>query len=183
MIDSFPLDARNPMGLQLDDHIYQMWLDQTFRPYVEDWENRDEVPEYDLEGISSVPISLIVSSEDQVCLAEYADVLSRRLSTLEGYTIVDGADHELVYDGTSDDLFWLLAGELDLDAPAVHQTIQIKKHATDEDTDGHDSDSDDEDHEGGMDIFHDVFGWDDGASNLATVAVPVLLATLTLGLY
>ena len=41
---NFPEDQQIPLGLKLDEHIYQLFLDQTFRPYVSDWENRDQVP-------------------------------------------------------------------------------------------------------------------------------------------
>ena len=62
---------------------------------MDDWSNpgNTEGTLYDLEGISSVPVSMFVAGADVGCEATVAQTESERISTLQNFYLIDGADH------------------------------------------------------------------------------------------
>ena len=103
-----------PMGLKLEDHMNQIATIKRFQPYVSDWtaDTQQEGALYDLEGIDSVPISLIVGENDQICPASTATDLAARLSTLQNHITLLGADHETFDSSNQPDYFNLLLEEI-----------------------------------------------------------------------
>ena len=68
---------------------------QRFQPFVEDWKYPDvwSAPEYDLTSIKTLPISLIVGQNDEVCTVERAVMLASELETMQGLIMMEGWDH------------------------------------------------------------------------------------------
>ena len=66
-----------------------------------------------MEGISTVPISLIVANGDEVCLPAQAETLGTRLSTLDDYVDVVG-DHEYFYENNSAEYLKVLTDQLEM---------------------------------------------------------------------
>ena len=52
---------KNPGGLKLLRHVGQIATSQRLQKYIDDFDATQQSEEYDLEGISTVPISLIVA--------------------------------------------------------------------------------------------------------------------------
>jgi len=73
-----------------------MTFAKRFQPYMKEWtlETATEGVLYDLEGIASVPITMIVGGTDTICPPSYADDLATRLSTLQKHIEIKDEGHE-----------------------------------------------------------------------------------------
>ena len=73
-----------------------MSLAKRFQPYMKEWtlETATDGVLYDLEGIASVPITMIVGGTDDTCPASYADDLAKRLSTLQKHIEIKDEGHK-----------------------------------------------------------------------------------------
>ena len=92
-----------------------MGATQRFQPYVEDWSTgQQEIDEYDLESVSTIPVSIVVASADVSCSAEQAKDLSTKLKTLHNYVTIEGANHSYFYKNNSEGLLEYLTDELEL---------------------------------------------------------------------
>ena len=104
---------KNPMGVKLSSHVGQIVAAQSFQEYTEYTEDgglKSYVP-YDLESISTIPISLIIADGDKVCLPSQANSLAARLSTLDENVSVVG-DHEYFYENNSAEYLKVLTDQL-----------------------------------------------------------------------
>lgn len=83
-----------PLGYKIWDHNNQISTSGRFQSYVSDWSDTQQVGElYDLEAITSVPITLIIGENDLTCPASDAADLAARLSTLQNNLTIVGGDH------------------------------------------------------------------------------------------
>jgi len=85
-----PYAWQQPLGATIDEHIEQIVTANRFQHLSLDWESAQQTAEYDLEGISTIPVSMIASLDDTVCPMEQTDALAARLSTLSKYTKIAG---------------------------------------------------------------------------------------------
>ena len=75
------------------DHPMQLFNTGRFATYVENFSAENNQGElYDVEGINTIPISFIVSPNDKYCLAEATLEMSKRLSTMENFTYIEGEE-------------------------------------------------------------------------------------------
>ena len=101
------------MGTRLSSHISQVVSAQRFQPYIDDFSTTQVSEQYDLESISTIPISLIVADGDEVCLPAQAETLGGRLKTLDDYVDVVG-DHEYFYENNSAEYLKVLSDQLEM---------------------------------------------------------------------
>ena len=100
------------MGTRLSSHISQNVSAQRFQPYIDDFSTSQESELYDLESISTIPISLIVADGDEVCFPAQAETLGGKLKTLDDYVDVVG-DHEYFYENNSAEYLKVLTDQLE----------------------------------------------------------------------
>ena len=86
--------------MTLFDHITQIVTSQRFQSHTDTnaFLANNETTEYNLDAINTIPISLIVADNDEVCTTAQAADLAPKLKTLvnDKYVTVVG-DHEYFY--------------------------------------------------------------------------------------
>ena len=80
-------------------HWAQAVATQRWQQFVEDWDYPDNwsAPEYEASNIKTVPISLIVADEDEVCTPRRAEMLAQELQTLQSHIVIEGWNHDSFY--------------------------------------------------------------------------------------
>lgn len=68
----FPTNYHQPMGTTFQEHIEQIATVSRFQTISANWSTKKQTTEYDLEGIASMPIALIVAENDEMCSASDA---------------------------------------------------------------------------------------------------------------
>ena len=76
-------------------HWAQAVATQRWQQFVEDWDYPDNwsAPEYEPSNIKTVPISLIVSENDDICTSKRAAWLAEQLQTLQSHVFIEGWNH------------------------------------------------------------------------------------------
>ena len=65
--EAAPDYEKNPMGLTLVAHTDQIYAENRLQSFSSDYPTRRQTDEYELDGIDTIPISLISSSNDEIC--------------------------------------------------------------------------------------------------------------------
>ena len=112
------------------EHWNQNTAAQRFQPFVEDWQYPDvwSAPEYDLTSIKTLPISLVVGQNDDVCTVQRAVMLASELETMQGLIMMEGWDHNEFMVNSQPEYFDILLKEVlaePADQPVTIRSITL----------------------------------------------------------
>ena len=142
-----------PAPIKEWEHIYQNFLIKRQQTFVDDWAYPDtyEGDLFDLESISTIPVSFWTGENDGLCPPDRAyDLIASRVSTAANFYIFEEVGHG-VPSNPNQWFFWLMIGELTDEVPEKMTTYFVTadgekiEESEDEGDDGDDDGEEDED--------------------------------------